>query len=205
MNDTINKSRISPYILPGLPGESQHKISMYLIVKIVSSHFNISLDQMMARSRSRKFLEPRQTAMFLCREYTGGKLAAIGSFFDRDHATIIHACKRISALCKTEKKIRKTMRTLRLKLGVDVKYLRFYDLSVAKKGDVLKLCYGFENPKKILYRHIEASSTAIFGEVYNNGRWSGRQRPLIVIPNGDIVSATDDTQRIYHDEYENDL
>jgi len=204
MNATANKSKISPYILPGLPKRGQHKISMDFIVRIVSSHFNINLDQMMARNRSREFLEPRQIAMFLCREYTRKKLVIIGEFFERDHSTITHACKRIPILCKIEKRIKETMRVLRLKLGVNVKYLRFYDLVTAKEGGILKLCYGFEYPKKILYRHIEVGSTAIFGETYNNGKWSGRQRPLIVIPSGEVVLATDDTQRIYYDEYGED-
>jgi len=43
-------------------------------------------------------LWPRQAAMYLCKELTTQSLPAIGrAFADRDHTTVLHACKRVAA------------------------------------------------------------------------------------------------------------
>lgn len=208
MNDLGSRAPISSYIFPGLPRRLQITgVTMQFIVEMVASHFNLEADQMLARTRKREILEPRQIAMYLCRRYTRRSLKQIGAFFANsegpmDHATVAHACTRVEELEGLEERTKESLRILRIKIGVNVRYLEPYDLRVAKAGQVFKLCYQFEDPQRILYKHLETNGTVITGELYEDGKWSGRRDyPFWITQEGDVVWAEDDTQRIYYDEY----
>ena len=48
-------------------------------------------------SRTARIAWPRQLAIYLARELTGASLQTIGEAFGgRNHATVLHACKRVS-------------------------------------------------------------------------------------------------------------
>ena len=50
--------------------------------------------------RARRVARPRQVAMYLARKLTSRSLPEIGRRFGgRDHTTVLHACRRIEALC----------------------------------------------------------------------------------------------------------
>jgi chromosomal replication initiator protein len=57
--------------------------------------FGISLDELLSGARAQRLTWPRQVAMYLARELTDQTLPAIGrAFGNRDHTTVMHACKR---------------------------------------------------------------------------------------------------------------
>jgi len=57
--------------------------------------FDISLDELLSGARAQRLTWPRQVAMYLARELTDQTLPAIGrAFGNRDHTTVMHACKR---------------------------------------------------------------------------------------------------------------
>jgi len=61
---------------------------------------------------------PRQVAMFLARELTSRSLPDIGRRFGgRDHTTVLHACRRIEALCKSDPVFQQEVEFLRKVLG----------------------------------------------------------------------------------------
>ena len=96
-NETITmdiaQKELQNIITPDKPRE----ITPQLIIEVVTEHFNISMDQMISRSRSSDIAKPRQIAMFLCKTMTDSSLDVIGSFLGgRDHSTIIHGIKKIS-------------------------------------------------------------------------------------------------------------
>jgi len=47
--------------------------------------------------RSHNVVEARQIAMYLCRELTDLSLPKIGQAFGRDHTTVMHAVRKVSA------------------------------------------------------------------------------------------------------------
>ncbi len=62
------------------------------------SHFALTLEELLSRSRAERVLWPRQAAMYLCKELTTQSLPTIGrAFGGRDHTTVLHACKRVAA------------------------------------------------------------------------------------------------------------
>jgi chromosomal replication initiator protein len=57
--------------------------------------FGVTMDDLLSSSRAQPVAWPRQVAMYLARELTDQTLPAIGrAFGNRDHTTVMHACRR---------------------------------------------------------------------------------------------------------------
>ena len=57
----------------------------------VARSYGVTAEQLRGRSRQRRFVRPRQLAMYLCRRYTDASLKQIGRAFGRDHSSVIYA------------------------------------------------------------------------------------------------------------------
>lgn len=66
-------------------------ITIDVIKKLVCGEFNISIGDIVSRSRKQTVVRPRHIAMFLSRRYTDSPLQEIGRSFNRYHATALHA------------------------------------------------------------------------------------------------------------------
>lgn len=79
---------------------SHHKlVSVENIQKTVADYYRIKVVDLLSKKRTRAIARPRQIAMYLARELTQFSLPEIGvAFGDRDHTTVLHACKTIENL-----------------------------------------------------------------------------------------------------------
>jgi chromosomal replication initiation ATPase DnaA len=69
------------------------------IQQAVAARFGIRSAEMVSHRRARIVARPRQVAMYLSRQMTPLSLPAIGKHFgDRDHTTVMHACRKIEEL-----------------------------------------------------------------------------------------------------------
>ena len=69
------------------------------IKKTVAQHYNIKTSDLDSKRRTRSIARPRQVAMTLSKELTNHSLPEIGTFFgNRDHTTVLHACRKIKEL-----------------------------------------------------------------------------------------------------------
>jgi chromosomal replication initiator protein len=63
----------------------------------VAEHFDLSVEDLTGSSRLARVAWARQLAIHLCREFTDAPLQRIGEAFGgRNHATVLHACRRVS-------------------------------------------------------------------------------------------------------------
>jgi chromosomal replication initiator protein len=70
---------------------------------VVAAHFKLSVEQLTSPSRTGNIAWPRQIAIHLARDLTGASLPTIGKAFGgRNHATVLHACKRVSERLKSD-------------------------------------------------------------------------------------------------------
>jgi chromosomal replication initiator protein len=82
----------------GLALTTPRATSIDAVQAAACAHFALTLEELLSRSRAERVLWPRQAAMYLCKELTTQSLPAIGrAFADRDHTTVLHACKRVAA------------------------------------------------------------------------------------------------------------
>lgn len=72
-------------------------ITIEKIQKTVADYYKIKVSEILSKRKPKNITVPRQIAMYLSRELTNHSLPEIGeSFGGRDHATVMHAVKKIS-------------------------------------------------------------------------------------------------------------
>ncbi|MBO4741721.1 MAG: chromosomal replication initiator protein DnaA [Bacteroidales bacterium] len=82
-------------------------ITIDYIQKVVCDYFNLSVESMQSRTRKREIVQARQLAMYFAKQYTKSPLSMIGlQCGNKDHATVLHACKTVSNLIETDKQFR---------------------------------------------------------------------------------------------------
>lgn len=85
------------------------EITIEYIQKIVGEYLNIPIEKINSNTRKREVVQARQLAMFFSKSYTKNSLASIGSKLgNKDHATVLHACKTVKNLCDTNRNYKKS-------------------------------------------------------------------------------------------------
>ena len=83
--------------------QSLMRISPNIILKAVSSFFEVSSGDMLGRARNKEFVEPRQIAMYLFRDMLSMSYPDIANRVGkRDHTTAIYAYKKINNNMKSD-------------------------------------------------------------------------------------------------------
>ena len=78
---------------------ASRQVSVEGIQKTVAEYFKIKMADMHSKKRSRNIARPRQVAMALAKDLTQMSLPEIGEAFgNRDHTTVLHACRTIASL-----------------------------------------------------------------------------------------------------------
>jgi len=84
---------------------------------VVCEYFSLSIDAISTKSRKREVVQARQIAMYLSKQLTKSSLASIGNTIgQRDHATVLHACKIVNDLMDCDKNFRLSVREIEEKL-----------------------------------------------------------------------------------------
>jgi len=84
---------------------------------VVCEYFSLSVDAISTKSRKREVVQARQIAMYLSKQMTKSSLSSIGfTIGQRDHATVLHACKIVNDLMDSDKNFRSSVREIEEKL-----------------------------------------------------------------------------------------
>ena len=96
------------------------KVSIGQIQKTVSDYYNIKVNFMLSKKRTKDVVLARQVAVYLSRELTDLSLISIGgSFGRRDHTTIIHSYNKIKDKIKKDKSFKIIIDNLTLNIKKD--------------------------------------------------------------------------------------
>ncbi len=102
-------------LLPGLPVTSP---SPEAVLRTVAQFFNIPLQAITAKARSKMVADARHIAMYLLREECQLSLKDIGRLLGgRDHSTVIHAINKIEALMRSDPLLRRQVAEMRALLA----------------------------------------------------------------------------------------
>jgi chromosomal replication initiator protein len=100
-----------------IPAGARKPITIDRIQNVVSSYYQVSIEDMKGKRRDKHIVFPRQVAMFLVREETPSSLPVIGQAFGgRDHTTALHSIDKIANELKEDERLRYDMQNLREKL-----------------------------------------------------------------------------------------
>ncbi len=92
-------------------------ITIEEIIKAVADHFKISNKDILSRKKTKNIVFPRQIAMYLARTITEESYPEIGhKFGGKDHATVMHACKKILKDISLDRKIAAIVENLKDKI-----------------------------------------------------------------------------------------
>ena len=87
------------------------------VVRKVADVFDVPLERMLGRDRSREVALPRQIAMYLLREEANISLPQIGNALGgRDHTTVMYGCEKIADLLERDDRLRRQVVDIREQL-----------------------------------------------------------------------------------------
>lgn len=120
---SLRREPISEALVRGILGKFQDdavrsgpSIRPKELVKLVSSHFNVTISALEGPQRSKQLVIPRHLAMYILRTDHRLPLTEIGWLFGgRDHTTVMHAVKKISQNLVESEGLRVELSTIRKK------------------------------------------------------------------------------------------
>ncbi|MDP4207871.1 MAG: chromosomal replication initiator protein DnaA [Bacteroidota bacterium] len=108
---TLNKREITidlaREMIDKLIKNTKRELSIDYIQKVVCNYFSVPVEMLNSNTRKREIVQARQIAMYFSKSLTKASLATIGSQIgDKDHATVLHACKTVNNLLETDKRFK---------------------------------------------------------------------------------------------------
>ena len=91
-----------------------HNVTCEDVLRVVSSYYNVTPEDLKGPRRNREITVPRQIAMYLCRELTDCSMSRIGDTMGgRDHTTVLHGCDKVAEDLRTSESLGALMDDLR--------------------------------------------------------------------------------------------
>ena len=113
-NQDINVDMAAEALKDIMPANRPKAITISDIQKTVSQHYQLRIEDLKAKRRTKSVAFPRQVAMYLSRELTDSSLPKIGEAFGgRDHTTVIHAYDKIKSQLNHDAELTKTIKMIK--------------------------------------------------------------------------------------------
>ncbi len=110
----LAEEALKDVIYPNKPKE----VTPSLIINVVAEHFGVKPDDISSKKRNSEFVQPRQVAMYLCRELTDISLKNIATLLGKkDHSTIIHGIEKIEAEITTNEDLANKIEIIKKKIN----------------------------------------------------------------------------------------
>lgn len=99
-------------------GDSKSKVSAQKILNIVSSYYNLSINQITGKIKTAQIVTARHIAIYLIRNMLDVSLKQIGEMFsNRDHSTIMHSIKYVDDMLKENKQYKTVLDELKKRIN----------------------------------------------------------------------------------------
>ncbi len=86
------------------------KITLTDIKEVVANYYNISLEDLVSKKKTKNIAYPRQIAMYIARKLTDYSLPKLGEEFGgRDHSTVLHAYNKIEEDIESSQEVKKNV------------------------------------------------------------------------------------------------
>ncbi len=93
-------------VLKDLIGEDRRAVSVDMVIRAVSTYYGLRPAQLKAKNNSRPIAQPRQVAMYVCKQMTKLSLPQIGKDFGgKHHTTVLHSIRKIDTLRRKDSEI----------------------------------------------------------------------------------------------------
>ena len=100
-------------VLRNIIASQEKRVTIDLIQKRVSEHFNLREQDLKVRSNTRAIAYPRQIAMYIVKQLTTASLPEIGrQFGGKHHTTVLHSINKIEELRRSDKDVNRMITRL---------------------------------------------------------------------------------------------
>ena len=100
-------------VLRNIIASQEKRVTIDLIQKRVSEHFNLREQDLKVRSNTRAIAFPRQVAMYIVKQLTTASLPEIGrQFGGKHHTTVLHSVNKIGEMRRSDKELNRTITRL---------------------------------------------------------------------------------------------
>ena len=98
--------------------KAQEPLTKEFILKTTAEFYYLTISQIISKNRTRNLVTPREICMYLMRELLDITFSEIGTTFsNRDHSTVMKACKRVETKIKKDPDYKLAVDKLKQKLG----------------------------------------------------------------------------------------
>ena len=119
LNETQVDLELTKRILKNIVQNAEPELNVDQIQKVSAKQFNLTLEDLKAKTRKKDVVVARQVAMYLSKEYTRHSLKVIGYHFGgRDHATVIHAVKCVNDMLTKNPEVANDIAQIKQKLKI---------------------------------------------------------------------------------------
>ena len=100
-------------VLRNIIAAQEERVTIDLIQKRVSEHFNLREQDLKVRSNTRAIAFPRQVAMYIVKQLTTASLPEIGrQFGGKHHTTVLHSIDKIKEMRRSDKHLNRAIMRL---------------------------------------------------------------------------------------------
>ncbi len=90
-----------------IPPPPKQMVNVEHIIQLVCDYFEIKREDLLGKSRQKRFVKPRHIAQYLTRKFTNLSLPEIGKKIGGvDHTSVLHACRRITEDMEKDENLR---------------------------------------------------------------------------------------------------
>ncbi|MDD7648404.1 chromosomal replication initiator protein DnaA [Cloacibacillus porcorum] len=106
-HEPINIENASVWLKDLIKEHPLGTVSIGLIQQLTAESFGFTVEELLSKKRTADLALARQAAMYVARNKTNEALIQIAYAFNKkDHTVVIHACKKIAELIKTDLRVR---------------------------------------------------------------------------------------------------
>ena len=109
----ISLEKCHELITPVIDKEKLRQVSLAEITEKVAKYYNLDVSSLIKKDKKDNIATVRQIAMYLSRTMTDKSFPAIGQYFQRNHSTISHACKKVQSRLVYDKEFSKSIENLK--------------------------------------------------------------------------------------------
>lgn len=114
INSNLNLNIVQQQLRDIFSQPSAGNISIETIQKVVAENYQISVPDIKSKKRDKKFVVPRQIAIYIARDLTEYAFTELGNEFGgRDHSTIMHAYDKICEQIKIDSTLNSKIQLLK--------------------------------------------------------------------------------------------
>jgi chromosomal replication initiator protein len=114
----INIAMVEEVLRDLIGSEKIKPVTSEQVMRAVAETYDVRIADLRGRSRQRQIVQPRQVAMYLCKELIPSmSLSDIGEVFGgKDHSTVIYACEQVGRKSKADPGLRHTLDSVTKKI-----------------------------------------------------------------------------------------